>query len=57
VLGTDDLNAYLNKYRIELDPHLAALVGRLVICADNSYQLIMFTDPVLLIEIFYFILF
>ncbi|PNT36756.1 hypothetical protein POPTR_005G146000v4 [Populus trichocarpa] len=28
VLGTDDLNAYLNKYRIELDPHLAALVGR-----------------------------
>jgi casein kinase II subunit alpha len=29
VLGTDELNAYLNKYRIELDPHLAALVGRL----------------------------
>ncbi|KAL9357202.1 hypothetical protein Peur_050455 [Populus x canadensis] len=28
VLGTDDLNAYLNKYRIELDPRLAALVGR-----------------------------
>ncbi|KAG6594986.1 Casein kinase II subunit alpha-4, chloroplastic, partial [Cucurbita argyrosperma subsp. sororia] len=28
VLGTDDLNAYLNKYRIELDPHLSALVGR-----------------------------
>ncbi|MBA0860622.1 hypothetical protein Goshw_019468 [Gossypium schwendimanii] len=28
VLGTDELNAYLNKYRIELDPHLAALVGR-----------------------------
>ncbi|KAE8671462.1 Casein kinase II subunit alpha [Hibiscus syriacus] len=28
VLGTDGLNAYLNKYHIELDPHLAALVGR-----------------------------
>ncbi|EXB25086.1 Casein kinase II subunit alpha-2 [Morus notabilis] len=28
VLGTDELNAYLNKYRIELDLHLAALVGR-----------------------------
>ncbi|GMH06364.1 hypothetical protein Nepgr_008204 [Nepenthes gracilis] len=28
VLGTDELNAYLDKYRIELDPHLAALVGR-----------------------------
>eukprot|EP00850_Spirogloea_muscicola_P019970 SM000203S06146 [mRNA] locus=s203:76758:83557:+ [translate_table: standard] len=28
VLGTEDLNAYLSKYRIELDPHLEALVGR-----------------------------
>ncbi|KAH7852060.1 hypothetical protein Vadar_020087 [Vaccinium darrowii] len=28
VLGTDELNAYLMKYRLELDPHLAALVGR-----------------------------
>lgn len=28
VLGTDELTAYLHKYRIELDPHLAALVGR-----------------------------
>ncbi|KAL6888124.1 hypothetical protein ACP4OV_009150 [Aristida adscensionis] len=28
VLGTDALNAYLNKYRIELDPQLEALVGR-----------------------------
>ncbi|KAL3640325.1 Casein kinase II subunit alpha-4, chloroplastic [Castilleja foliolosa] len=28
VLGTDELNAYLNKYRLELDRHLAALVGR-----------------------------
>ncbi|GKU98852.1 hypothetical protein SLEP1_g11791 [Rubroshorea leprosula] len=28
VLGTDELYAYLNKYRIELDPHLATLVGR-----------------------------
>lgn len=35
VLGTDELNAYLNRYRIELDLHLAALVGRLVMCADN----------------------
>lgn len=28
VLGTDGLNTYLNKYRIELDPQLEALVGR-----------------------------
>jgi casein kinase II subunit alpha len=28
VLGTDELNAYLNKYRIELDPTLSGLVGR-----------------------------
>ncbi|QCD81525.1 casein kinase II subunit alpha [Vigna unguiculata] len=28
VLGTDELSAYLDKYRIELDPHLAALIGR-----------------------------
>ena len=35
VLGTDELNAYLNKYHIELDLHLSALVGRLVMCDDN----------------------
>ncbi|KAG6536770.1 hypothetical protein ZIOFF_001839 [Zingiber officinale] len=28
VLGTDGLNSYLNKYRLELDPHLEKLVGR-----------------------------
>lgn len=28
VLGTDELYAYLNKYKIELDPHLEAMVGR-----------------------------
>ena len=28
VLGTQELHAYLNKYRIEFDPHLEALVGR-----------------------------
>lgn len=28
VLGTEELYAYLAKYRIELDPHLEALVGR-----------------------------
>nr|GMC66306.1 casein kinase II subunit alpha-like [Ipomoea batatas] len=28
VLGTDELNAYLTKYHLELDPHLTALVGR-----------------------------
>lgn len=28
VLGTDELNAYLKKYRLELDPQLEALVGR-----------------------------
>lgn len=35
VLGTDELNAYLTKYHIELDLHLSALVGRLVMCDDN----------------------
>ncbi|KAL8546408.1 hypothetical protein ACS0TY_006221 [Phlomoides rotata] len=28
VLGTDELNAYLHKYHLELDPQLEALVGR-----------------------------
>lgn len=28
MLGTDELNAYLNKYRLELDPQFQALVGR-----------------------------
>lgn len=28
VLGTDELDAYLQKYGIELDPHLEALIGR-----------------------------
>jgi casein kinase II subunit alpha len=28
VLGTEELNAYLNKYRIELDPNFATLIGR-----------------------------
>ncbi|KAI0501507.1 hypothetical protein KFK09_016452 [Dendrobium nobile] len=28
VLGTEELNSYLNKYRLELDPQLSALVGR-----------------------------
>ncbi|KAK3020802.1 hypothetical protein RJ639_047674 [Escallonia herrerae] len=28
VLGTDELNTYLSKYRLELDPHLSILVGR-----------------------------
>lgn len=28
VLGTDELNAYLNKYQLELDSQLDALVGR-----------------------------
>lgn len=28
VLGTDELNAYINKYQVELDPHLEALLGR-----------------------------
>ncbi|KAI3860226.1 hypothetical protein MKW98_031896 [Papaver atlanticum] len=28
VLGTDELNAYLNKYSLELDPQLDGLVGR-----------------------------
>jgi casein kinase II subunit alpha len=28
VLGTDELYAYLNKYRIELDPNFEQLIGR-----------------------------
>ncbi|KAF3646023.1 Casein kinase II subunit alpha-1 [Capsicum annuum] len=28
VLGTDELNAYLHKYQLELDPQLEAMVGR-----------------------------
>ncbi|KAL0381530.1 UNVERIFIED_CONTAM: Casein kinase II subunit alpha-2 [Sesamum angustifolium] len=28
VLGTDELNAYLHKYHLELEPQLAVLVGR-----------------------------
>lgn len=28
VLGTDELNLYLRKYRLELDPHFEALIGR-----------------------------
>ncbi|WZZ37480.1 hypothetical protein YC2023_020881 [Brassica napus] len=28
VLGTDELNAYLDKYQLELEPQLEALVGR-----------------------------
>ena len=31
VLGTDELNAYLNKYHLVLDPQLDALVGRYVL--------------------------
>ena len=27
VLGTEELNAYLNKYHIDLDPELRSLVG------------------------------
>ncbi|CAI9111290.1 OLC1v1011479C2 [Oldenlandia corymbosa var. corymbosa] len=37
VLGTDELNAYLNKYRLELDPQLAAMVGRFGHCAFLTY--------------------
>ena len=28
VLGTDELNAYLDKYAIELDPHFDGMLGR-----------------------------
>jgi casein kinase II subunit alpha len=40
VLGTDELNAYLSKYRLELDPHLEALVGRSVL---KLLQLLLLT--------------
>jgi hypothetical protein len=32
VLGTDSFYAYLNKYGLELDPQLEALVGRWAEC-------------------------
>ncbi|KAL6521606.1 Homeobox protein HD-6 [Orobanche gracilis] len=59
VLGTDELNAYLHKYRLELDPQLEALVGRhsrkpwlKFIGADNQHlvsseQAIDFLDKLL----------
>jgi hypothetical protein len=31
VLGTEELNTYLSKYWLELDPHLEVLVGRPVL--------------------------
>lgn len=31
VLGTEELNAYLDKYHLELDARLDALVGRFAI--------------------------
>ncbi|GJS08985.1 casein kinase II subunit alpha-like protein [Tanacetum coccineum] len=42
VLGTDELNTYLKSYRLELDPYLVALVGRLepwtkFINSDNQH--------------------
>eukprot|EP01018_Ginkgo_biloba_P006119 Gb_38542 [translate_table: standard] len=47
VVGTDELNAYLNKYHVELDPHLEALVGRhsrkpwsKFINADNQHLIV-----------------
>jgi len=30
VLGTEELNSYLSKYRLLLDPRLEALVGRFI---------------------------
>ncbi|KAL6512839.1 Homeobox protein HD-6 [Orobanche hederae] len=59
VLGTDELNAYLHKYRLELDPKLETLVGRhsrkpwsKFIRADNQHlvsseQAIDFLDKLL----------
>ena len=32
VLGTDELYAYLDKYRIELDPRFHDILGRWVVC-------------------------
>lgn len=30
MVGTDELDAYLNKYHLELDSQLSALVGRYI---------------------------
>ena len=42
VLGTDSFYAYLNKYGLELDPQLEALVGR---CAGGLLQAVASTGP------------
>ncbi|KAK4426408.1 Casein kinase II subunit alpha-1 [Sesamum alatum] len=44
VLGTDELNAYLHKYRLELDPQLEALVGRRSISLTDSCVMIIKID-------------
>ncbi|GJX77324.1 phosphoenolpyruvate carboxykinase isoform X2 [Tanacetum coccineum] len=36
VLGTDKLNTYLQRYRLELDPHVVALVGRLHLAVPEA---------------------
>nr|GFD00749.1 protein kinase superfamily protein [Tanacetum cinerariifolium] len=36
VLGTDELNTYLQRYLLELDPQLTALVGRDRFCACGT---------------------
>ncbi|XP_031103809.1 casein kinase II subunit alpha-2-like isoform X2 [Ipomoea triloba] len=43
VLGTDELNAYLNKYHLELDPQHDALVGRQLISLISSFVMIIKT--------------
>ncbi|CAN1815200.1 Casein kinase II subunit alpha-1 [Linum perenne] len=61
VLGSDELNAYLNKYHLKLDPQSDALVGRhsrkpwsKFINADNQHlvspEAIDFLDKLLLYD-------
>ncbi|KAH0466545.1 hypothetical protein IEQ34_003783 [Dendrobium chrysotoxum] len=42
VLGTDELNAYLNKYALELDPRLEDMVGRFSIAVDFLEKLLRY---------------
>ncbi|KFK34269.1 hypothetical protein AALP_AA5G123000 [Arabis alpina] len=44
VLGTDELNAYLNKYQLELDAQLEALVGRKRVRVDPDVTLARASD-------------
>ena len=51
VLGTDELNAYLNKYLLELDPQLDALVGRYCSALCGIFAFFAFKISILEIDV------